>query len=58
VIAVDLDNEEENMEEVVVDIQKLLVQFPEIAKNTAIMSARHFNQFADALLYRRGGNDC
>jgi|SRR6516162_9015810 hypothetical protein len=43
-IALSLANEEEHMERIAVKIQEMLRQFPEIAKNAAIMSAKPFER--------------
>jgi hypothetical protein len=44
VIALSLDNEAKNMKQVVTQFQEVLREFPEIAENTAIMSANRFEQ--------------
>jgi hypothetical protein len=57
VIALSLDDEAKHMDSVVIALQEMLRDFPETAKNTAIMSAKPFESvYAGADFYRRQWN--
>lgn len=54
VIALSLDDEAKDMEHVVIQLQEVLREFPEITENTVIMSAKRFEQdYSGAEFYVR-----
>lgn len=53
-IAISLDDEARDMNDVVIQLQRALREFPETAQNTAIMSAKPFERaYVGAEFYRR-----
>jgi hypothetical protein len=56
-IALSLDDEATQMDSAVIQLQEMLREFPEVARNTAIMSAKPFEQdYAGAEFYFRSNS--